>query len=198
MWRSSLWSISWLRHQMFYPYVTISAAQARESDAGLLLQPFFVFSPSFIIALLQLMQNESKAISAAVRSCFITRSTLYNLHCLTGCRLTAAERLDVFQHAELALASHSHTDGNHINSVYIRSCRVSWINTACDSHLCHNEPERKNRWTHTWPLLQLSGVGVHPACTAATLWLVTEVEKRLLNMRSMWRLNMSLVYSFCI
>ena len=30
--RSSLWSISWLCHQMFYPYVTISAAQARESD----------------------------------------------------------------------------------------------------------------------------------------------------------------------
>ena len=25
MWRSSLWSISWLRHQMFYPHVTISA-----------------------------------------------------------------------------------------------------------------------------------------------------------------------------
>ena len=24
--------ISWFRHQMFYPYVTISAAQARESD----------------------------------------------------------------------------------------------------------------------------------------------------------------------
>ena len=32
MWRSSLWSISWLHHQMFYPYVTISAAQACESD----------------------------------------------------------------------------------------------------------------------------------------------------------------------
>ena len=30
--RSSLWSISWLCHQMFYPYVRISAAQARESD----------------------------------------------------------------------------------------------------------------------------------------------------------------------
>ena len=28
MWRSRLWSISWLRHQMFYPY----AAQASESD----------------------------------------------------------------------------------------------------------------------------------------------------------------------
>ena len=32
MWRSSLWSISWLRHHMFYPYVMISAAQARKSD----------------------------------------------------------------------------------------------------------------------------------------------------------------------
>ena len=32
MGRSRLWSISWLRHQMFYPYVTISAAQAHESD----------------------------------------------------------------------------------------------------------------------------------------------------------------------
>ena len=28
----SLWSTSWLRHQMFYPYVMISAGQARESD----------------------------------------------------------------------------------------------------------------------------------------------------------------------
>ena len=32
MWRSSLWSVSWLRHQMFHPYIRISAAQARESD----------------------------------------------------------------------------------------------------------------------------------------------------------------------
>ena len=32
MGRSSLWSISWLRHQMFYPYVTISAAQDHDSD----------------------------------------------------------------------------------------------------------------------------------------------------------------------
>ena len=32
MGQSSLWSISWLRHQMFYPYIMISAAQARESD----------------------------------------------------------------------------------------------------------------------------------------------------------------------
>ena len=30
MWRSSLWSISWLCHHMFYPYVTIS--QACKSD----------------------------------------------------------------------------------------------------------------------------------------------------------------------
>lgn len=26
--RSSLWSISWLRHQMFYPYIMFSAASA--------------------------------------------------------------------------------------------------------------------------------------------------------------------------
>ena len=32
MGRSRLWSISWLHHQMFYPCVTISAAQARKSD----------------------------------------------------------------------------------------------------------------------------------------------------------------------
>ena len=32
MGRSSLWSISWLCHQMFYACVTISATQARESD----------------------------------------------------------------------------------------------------------------------------------------------------------------------
>ena len=30
--RSSLWSISWLRHQMFHLYIAISAAQAHESD----------------------------------------------------------------------------------------------------------------------------------------------------------------------
>ena len=30
-WESGVWSISWLRHQMFYPYITISAAQASES-----------------------------------------------------------------------------------------------------------------------------------------------------------------------
>ena len=30
--QSSLRSISWLRHSMFYPHVTISAAQAHESD----------------------------------------------------------------------------------------------------------------------------------------------------------------------
>ena len=44
MWRSSLWSISWLRHQMFYPYVTISGTQACESDD---LSPFPCFLSSF-------------------------------------------------------------------------------------------------------------------------------------------------------
>ena len=44
MWRSSLWSISWLRHQMFYPYVTISGTQACESDD---LSPFSCFLSSF-------------------------------------------------------------------------------------------------------------------------------------------------------
>ena len=40
-----LWRISWLRHQMFYPYVTISAAQARESDdLRHAMSPFFSFS----------------------------------------------------------------------------------------------------------------------------------------------------------
>ena len=48
MWRSSLWSISWLRHQMFYPYVTISAAQARESDdLRHAMSPFSLFLSSF-------------------------------------------------------------------------------------------------------------------------------------------------------
>ena len=48
MWRSSLWSISWLRHQMFYPYVTISAAQARESDdLRHVMSPFSLFLSSF-------------------------------------------------------------------------------------------------------------------------------------------------------
>ena len=48
MWRSSLWSISWLCHQMFYPYVTISAAQARESDdLRHAMSPFSLFLSSF-------------------------------------------------------------------------------------------------------------------------------------------------------
>ena len=48
MWRSSLWSISWLRHQMFYPYVTISAAQAQESDyLRYAMSPFSLFLSSF-------------------------------------------------------------------------------------------------------------------------------------------------------
>ena len=48
MWRSSLWSISWLRHQMFYPYVTISAAQARKSDdLHHAISPFTFFLSSF-------------------------------------------------------------------------------------------------------------------------------------------------------
>ena len=48
MWRSSLWSISWLRHQMFYPYVTISAAQAHESDdLRHAMSPFSPFLSSF-------------------------------------------------------------------------------------------------------------------------------------------------------
>ena len=47
MWRSSLWSISWLRHQMFYPYVMISAAQARESDdLHRVMSPFSLFLSS--------------------------------------------------------------------------------------------------------------------------------------------------------
>ena len=48
MGRSSLWSISWLRHQMFYPYVTISAAQAQESDyLRYAMSPFSLFLSSF-------------------------------------------------------------------------------------------------------------------------------------------------------
>ena len=44
---SRLWSISWLRHQMFYPYVTISAAQTRNSDD--LCHAMSPFSLSFFI-----------------------------------------------------------------------------------------------------------------------------------------------------
>ena len=48
MWRSRLWSISWLHHQMFYPYVTISAAQARKSDdLRHAMSPFSLFLSSF-------------------------------------------------------------------------------------------------------------------------------------------------------
>ena len=47
--RSSLWSISWLCHQMFYPYVKISAAQARESDnLRHALTPFSLCLSSFL------------------------------------------------------------------------------------------------------------------------------------------------------
>ena len=45
---SSFWSISWLRHQMFYPYVTISAAQVRESDdLHHTMSPFSLLLSSF-------------------------------------------------------------------------------------------------------------------------------------------------------
>ena len=48
MWRSRLWSISWLCHQMFYPYVTISAAQAHESDdLHHPMSPFSLFLSAF-------------------------------------------------------------------------------------------------------------------------------------------------------
>ena len=48
MWRSRLWSVSWLCHQMFYLYVTISAAQARESDdLRHAMSPFSLFLSSF-------------------------------------------------------------------------------------------------------------------------------------------------------
>ena len=44
----NLWSISWLRHQMFYPYVTISAAQAHEGDdLHHATSPFSLFLSSF-------------------------------------------------------------------------------------------------------------------------------------------------------
>ena len=48
MWRSSLWSISWLSHQMFYPHITISAAQAPNSDdLHHAISPFSLFLSSF-------------------------------------------------------------------------------------------------------------------------------------------------------
>ena len=48
MWRSVLWRISWLRHQMFYSYVTISAAQAHESDdLWHVMSPFSLLLSSF-------------------------------------------------------------------------------------------------------------------------------------------------------
>ena len=41
-------TISWLRHRMFYPYVTISAAQAHRSDnLRRTMSPFSFFPPSF-------------------------------------------------------------------------------------------------------------------------------------------------------
>ena len=48
MGRSRLWSISWLRHQMFYPYIMIPAAQACESDdLRHAMSPFSRFLSSF-------------------------------------------------------------------------------------------------------------------------------------------------------
>ena len=48
MGRSSLQSISWLHHQMFYPKVTISATQAHESDdLRHEMSPFSLFLSSF-------------------------------------------------------------------------------------------------------------------------------------------------------
>ena len=49
MGRSSLWSISRLHHQMFYPYVLISAAHACESDDLChVMSPFSLFLSSFL------------------------------------------------------------------------------------------------------------------------------------------------------
>ena len=45
MWRSSLWNISWLHQQMFYPYVTISAAQS--DDLRHMMSPFSLFLSYF-------------------------------------------------------------------------------------------------------------------------------------------------------
>ena len=48
MGRSSLWSTSWLRHQMFYTYITISATQARENDdLHRTISPFSPYLSSF-------------------------------------------------------------------------------------------------------------------------------------------------------
>ena len=45
----SLWSISWLCHQMFHPYITISAAQAHESDdLRHTMSPLTLFLSSFL------------------------------------------------------------------------------------------------------------------------------------------------------
>ena len=50
MWRSSLQSISWLCHQMFYTYVMISAAQARKSDnLHHTMSPFSLFLYFFFL-----------------------------------------------------------------------------------------------------------------------------------------------------
>ena len=51
---SSLWSISWLRHQIFYPNIMISAAQARESD-----DLRHVMSPFLFLFLLSWIHKES-------------------------------------------------------------------------------------------------------------------------------------------
>ena len=69
MGRSSLWSISWLRHQMFYPYVTISAAQACKSeDLRNAMSPFSLFLSSFsgtqtILTICEATKNPSGASS---------------------------------------------------------------------------------------------------------------------------------------
>ena len=69
MGRSSLWSISQLRHQMFYPYVTISAAQAHESDdLRHAMLPFFLFLSSFLgtqrnLGLFEATKDSSRASS---------------------------------------------------------------------------------------------------------------------------------------
>ena len=48
MGQSCLFSISWLCRQMFYPYVTISAAQAHDSgDLRRVMSPFSLFHSSF-------------------------------------------------------------------------------------------------------------------------------------------------------
>ena len=139
------------------------------------------------------MWDKSKKASSAVRSCFITLSTLYNLHCVTDCWLAAA---DVPQCAELALASCSRTAANYINSLYSGACRVRWINTAFDSHLHRNESDRKRR-THTWPSLQISEACWHPACTAATSNLSVEMHLLKKHVDVVFTCFQLLFYSLC-